>query len=139
MLQQKWSPPPVYSLRTSGLCLCLVTWSCLTLCDPVDCSLPGYSVHGDSSGKNPGVGCHALLQGIFPPWGSNPGLPHCRWIIYQLSHQGSPGTSVTSWEKEINTGCCSPCGHETLQLSVIIHPMSEEPKYQRSWRTLPFK
>ena len=35
--------------------------------------------------------CHALLQGIFPTQGSNPGLPHCRQILYHLSHQGSPG------------------------------------------------
>ena len=42
------------------------------------CSQPGSSVHGDSPGKNTGVGCHALLQGIFPTQGSNPGLPHCR-------------------------------------------------------------
>ena len=42
--------------------LSLVTQSCLTLCDPMDCSLPGSSVHGDSPGKNTGVGCHALLQ-----------------------------------------------------------------------------
>ena len=41
---------------------CLVSQSCLTLCDPMDCSLPGSSVHGDSPGKNTGVGCHALLQ-----------------------------------------------------------------------------
>ena len=54
------------------------------------CSLPGSSVHGDSPGKNTGVGCHALLQGIFPAQGSNPGLPHCRQILYRLSHQGSP-------------------------------------------------
>ena len=38
--------------------------SCPTVCDPKDCSLPGSSVHGDSPGKNNGVGCHALLQGI---------------------------------------------------------------------------
>ena len=44
----------------------------------------------DSPGKNTGVGCHALLHGIFPTQGSNPGLPHCRQILYQLSHQGSP-------------------------------------------------
>ena len=36
------------------------------------------------------VGCHSLLQGIFPTQGSNLGLPHCRQIIYHLSHQGSP-------------------------------------------------
>ena len=42
-----------------------------TLCSPVDCSLPGSSVHGDSPGKNTGVGCHALLQGIFQTQGSS--------------------------------------------------------------------
>ena len=52
--------------------------SCPTLCDPIDCSLPGSSLHGDSPGRNTGVGCHALLQGISPTQGSNPGLWHCR-------------------------------------------------------------
>ena len=56
----------------------------------MDCSLPGSSIHGDSPDKNTGVGCHALLQGIFPTKGSNPGLPHCRQILYHLSHQGNP-------------------------------------------------
>ena len=50
-----------------------ITQSCPTLCDPVDCSPPGSSVHGDSPGKNTGVGCHFLLQGIFPTQGSNLG------------------------------------------------------------------
>ena len=63
---------------------------CPTLCNPMDCSLPGSSVRGDSPGKNTGVRCHALLQGIFPTQGSNPGLLHCKWILYHLSHQGSP-------------------------------------------------
>ena len=53
-------------------------------------SSPGSSVHGDSPGKNTSVGCHALLQGIFPTQGSKPGLLHCRRIRYCLSHQGSP-------------------------------------------------
>ena len=44
----------------------------------------------DSPGKNTWVGCHALLQGIFPAQGSNPSLLHCRQILYHLSHQGSP-------------------------------------------------
>ena len=56
----------------------------------MDCSPPGFSVHGDSSSKNTGVGCHALLQGIFLTQGSNPRLLHCRWILYHLGHQGSP-------------------------------------------------
>ena len=61
----------------------------------MDCSPSGSSVHGDSPGKNTGVGCHALLQGIFPMQGSNPGLLHCREILYYLSHQGSPYIYMT--------------------------------------------
>ena len=41
-------------------------------------------------GKSTRVGCHFLLQGIFLTQGSNPGLPHCRQMLYHLSHQGSP-------------------------------------------------
>ena len=53
--------------RALGLAvLCLVAQSCPILCDPMNCSPPGSSFHGDSPGKNIGVGCHALLQGIFP-------------------------------------------------------------------------
>ena len=70
--------------------LCLVAQSCLTLCDPVDCSPPGSSVQGDSPGKNTGVGSLSILQGIFLIQGSNLGLLHYRWILYQLSHKGSP-------------------------------------------------
>ena len=44
----------------------------------------------NSLGQNTGVGSHSLLQGIFPSQGSNPTLPLCRWILYQLSHKGSP-------------------------------------------------
>ena len=68
--------------------LCLVTQPCLTLCDPMGCGFPGSSVFGDSPGKNPGMGCQALLQGIFPTQGLDPGLPHCRQTLYCLSHQG---------------------------------------------------
>ena len=70
--------------------LFLVAQSCTTLFASLDYSPPGSSVHGDSSGKNTGVGFHALFQGILPIQGSNPGLPHCRQILYHLSHQGSP-------------------------------------------------
>ena len=55
----------------------------------MDCGPLGSSVHGDSPGKNTGVGYHALLQEIFPTQGSNRGLLHCRQILYQLSYQGS--------------------------------------------------
>ena len=49
-----------------AFCVCLVAQSCLTLCNPMDCSPPGSFVHGDSPGKNTGVGCHVLLP--------NPGI-----------------------------------------------------------------
>ena len=63
-----------------------VAQSCLTLCDPMDCILHPWNFPG----KNIGVGCHFLLQGIFQTQGSNPGLPHCRQTFYCLSYQGSP-------------------------------------------------
>ena len=49
-----------------------------------------YLCPWNSPGKNTGVGCHCFSQGIFPTQGSNPGFPHGRQILYQLSHQGSP-------------------------------------------------
>ena len=51
---------------------CSVAQSCLTLCDSMDCRPPGSSVHGDSPGKDTGVGCHAVLWGGLP----NPGIEH---------------------------------------------------------------
>ena len=59
-----------------------VTQSCPALCD--------YTSPWNSLGYNTGVGSLSLLQGAFPTQGSNPGIPRCRWILYQLSHQGSP-------------------------------------------------
>ena len=79
-----------YSLLCVNVCavLCLVTQSCPTLCDPMDCSPPGSSVHGILQARMM-ESCHALLQGIFPTQGRNPGLPHCRQILHHLCHQGS--------------------------------------------------
>ena len=94
----------------------MCAWSCLTLCDPMDCSLPGSSVHGNSPGKNAGVGCHALLQWIFLTQGSNPGLPHCRQILYHLSHQRSSAAAAAAAKslQSCPTLCepvnCSPPG-----------------------------
>ena len=74
-------PPQVASSSS-----CLVAKSCPALCDPTDCSPPGSSVHGDSPGENTGEGCHALLQGIFPTWDSNPPfLCLLHWQVYSLS------------------------------------------------------
>ena len=95
------------------LSICVTVLSCAvlsrsvvwTLCDPMDCSPPGSSVHGDSPVKNTRVGCHALLQGIFPNQGSNPSLPRCRPILYHLRQQGLQSyiqslMPVLSWTKE---------------------------------------
>ena len=67
-----------------------VAQSCPTLCNSVDLHSPW-----NSPGQNTGVGCHSLLQGIFPAQGSNPGLPHRKQILYQLSHQGS--SRILEW------------------------------------------
>ena len=71
----------------------LYTVLCLAMSDSLQShgqrSLAGYSPW-DSLGKSTGVGCHALHQGVCPTQGSNPGLLHCRQILYHLNHQGSP-------------------------------------------------
>ena len=82
------TPIHICVFTSKGCDVCIVARSCPTLCDA--CHPPGSSVHRDSPGKNNGVGCHALLQGIFPTQGSNPGLLHCKWIFYQLGYQESP-------------------------------------------------
>ena len=78
-----------YSWRTlSSQVKVKVAQSCLALCGPHRLYSPW-----NSPGQNTGVGSFSLLQGIFPTQGSNPDLPHCRWIHYQLSHKGSPLSS----------------------------------------------
>ena len=63
----------------------LVAQLCPTLGDSSGSSPPGSSVHGDSPGKNTGVGRHALLQEIVPTQGLNLDLLHCRRVLYHLS------------------------------------------------------
>ena len=71
-----------------------VTQSYPTLCDPMD-----YTVHAILQIRilEWAVFFLSLLQGIFPSQGSNPGLPHCMWILYQLSHKGSPMADKVLW------------------------------------------
>ena len=59
---------------------------CPTLCNPMNCG-PQVLCPWDSPGKNTGVDCHTLLQRIFPKQGLNPGLLHCRKILYHLSYR----------------------------------------------------
>ena len=101
-------------------CCSVVSYSC----DPMDCGTPGSSVPGDSPGKNTGVGCHALLQGIFSTQGLNPGLQHCRLILCPLSHQGSPTyclvrnkNSVNDHNKHRRNLCKRPAGCNSTKLS----------------------
>ena len=80
----------------------LVAQLCLSLCHPVDCGPPGSSVHGDSPGKNTGVGSHSLLQRVFPTQGSNLGLVHYRQILYCLNREGNPYIYIRA-VKDIST------------------------------------
>ena len=83
---EKLRPPHIYAFTTPCR---LPKWkwkslSCVQLCDPCDFS------PWNSPGQNTGVGSLYVLQRIFATQGSNLGLPHCRWILYQLIHKGSP-------------------------------------------------
>ena len=62
---------------------------CLTLCDPMDCSLSG-SAHGIFQARVLEWTAISFSRGVFPTQGLNPGLPHCGQMYYRLSHQGSP-------------------------------------------------
>ena len=83
-----------------GMCVLmhLVAQTCLTLCNPMDCSPTGSSLHGDSPGKNTGVGCHALIQEIFPTQRLNPGFPHCGGFFTILATREAPEiTRICYW------------------------------------------
>ena len=62
----------------------------------------------DFQGKSTRVGCHFLLQGIFPTQGLNPGLSHCRQTLYHLSHQGSPKMSCCCQDASVVSTLCDP-------------------------------
>ena len=87
--------PPAFASRfftasatweASYASLCWAVTSRVRLFDHTDCSSPGSSVHTFLQAR---MSSHSLLQGIFPTQGLNPGLLHCRQILYHLSHQGS--------------------------------------------------
>ena len=82
----------------------LVSQLCLTLCDSMDSNQSGSSVHGSlCPGKNTRVDCHSFLQGIFPTQESNPGLLHCRQILYCLGHR----EAQTVKGKQLTILCCA--------------------------------
>ena len=83
----------------------------------------------DSPGQNTGMGRFSLLQGVFPTQGLNPGLPHCRWILYQLSHKGSPMLVSHS---------CLTLYDPSLWTIVPQAPLSMEFSRQEYWSGQPF-
>ena len=87
----------------------LVTQSCPILCNSMDRSSPGSSVHGILQIRTAAVGSHFLLQGIFLTQGSNPGLPYCRQILYGLSHQGSTYNSKQNVTEHLCDRHCFTC------------------------------
>ena len=72
-----------------------VAQSCPTFCDLM---WPHLYSPWNSPGQNTGVGSLSLFQGIFPTQGLKPGLPHCRWILYQLSLKGSLNEEMKHWK-----------------------------------------
>ena len=101
-------------------------------------SLPPHGLYSPwrSPGQNAGVGSLSLLQGLFPAQGSNPGLQHCRKILYQLSHKGSPPACKCRRYKRcgFNPGLGRPPGEghgNTLQ-----YPSLENPMGRGAWQAM---
>ena len=99
--------------------------SCPTLCDPVDCSPPGSSVHGILQSKNTGVGCHALLQEIFQTQGKNPCLLHLlywqagSWFTVMAYSQFPSSSPSPESPASPGSGCSMP-ELEKFQCQVTI-------------------
>ena len=72
----------------SQVCACMHV--CVCVQQHVQLFATPWTILWNSPGQNTGVDSLSLFQGIFPTQGLNPGLPHCRWILYQLSRQGGP-------------------------------------------------
>ena len=99
--------------------------------------------------KNTGIGCHALLQGIFPTWELNLGLLHCRWILYQLSHQGSPLGNMLLCKMYVHMHTPTYLGGGLVAKSCWIlatswtaaHQAPQSIKFlrQKHWSGLPFR
>ena len=88
------SKMPLHLLMLRAKATCSVNYSSVFSSERLSLFNLSLFLGEDSPGKNTGVSCHALLQGIFPVQGLNPALPHCRQILYCLSHQRSPMTKI---------------------------------------------
>ena len=98
---------------------------CLTLCNPVDCSLPGSSVRGMFPGKSTGVGCHFLLQGIFLTQGLNSCLfSLLHWRILYTVPLGSPRIDMGAVDRALSylfsSVQCSSVVSDSLQPRCVL-------------------
>ena len=106
----------------------------------MDCSPPGCSVHGDYPGKNTGVGCHALLQGIFPTQGLNPGLPTLQVDSLPSEPPGKPkniGGGILSLFQGIFQTRESNWG--LLHCRQILYQLSYQGSPSMTWSPVPFQ
>ena len=124
-----------YKTQTSWWLLSVssVTQSCPTLCNRMDCSPPGFSVHGDSPGKNTGVSCHSLLQGLFLTQRLNPSLLLWQVDSLPLSHSmafrerflligwwwGNLESQSTAFSFQPGQGLCA-CGQHTVNFFSLV-------------------
>ena len=123
------SPFPQLFKRKECVCVCARTD--LTLWDHMDCSPPGSSVHGDSPGKNTGVGCHALLHGIFPMQGLD--LSLLRLLHWQAG--SLPGKPVNCHVRQ-SLSCVQLFA--TPWTVACWAPLSKGLSSQEYWSGLPF-
>ena len=102
-------------------------------CSAMSNSLQPHGLYSlwNSPGKNTWVGSHSLLQGIFPTHGSNSSLPHCWWIIYQLSHKGSPIKAQKTLNNQRNPERTKPEASHFLILSYTIKLQSSSPEIRQ--------
>ena len=107
-----------------------VTQSCLTVCDSMDCSLPGSSVHDILQARILEWVAIPFSRGSSQPRNQPGGLLHCRQILYQLSYQWSP---VWKWSHSVMSDSLWPHSHKAYQA-----PLSMGFSRQEYWSGLPF-
>ena len=116
----------IFNVQDGDLCCAVLFSHVLILCDPMGCSLPGSSVHGNFPDEKfqAWVAMSSFGGGawVFPIQGWKPGLLHCTWILYPLSHKGSP--RILEWVAIPSAGDLTDpeikLGSPTLQVDSIL-------------------
>ena len=142
-------PPPIvhvffdFKLKYPCVCVCSVAQSCLTLCDPMDCSSPGSSVHGILHASNTGVGCHVLLQRNLPDPGTEPtSTVSCMaggfFTTETLGKTKTPiGNPIPTSYKEQSISKGFKCCHSVITTALSKNPVGRGLQYERLLTT-PF-